>query len=144
MKNLQEIRYIKRTQKDYTMSLKLQIVQDIEQGKISITQSRKQYGIQSHATVLGWLRKFGNFDWENQTPSNMSKSPEQKIMELEAKVKLLEKQKAFLEQQAFVADKKAIIFDMMIDIAEKEYQIDIRKNSLPEQSTTLKSIKNKQ
>ena len=48
-------------------------------------------------------------------------------MELEAKVKLLEKQKSFLEQQAYVVDKKAIIFDMMIDIAEQEYQIDIRK-----------------
>jgi hypothetical protein len=65
-------------------------------------------------------------------------------MELEAKVKLLEKQKTFLEQQAFVADKKAIIFDMMIDIAEKEYQIDIRKNSPPGQSTILKNNKNKQ
>jgi signal transduction protein with GAF and PtsI domain len=31
-----------------------------------------------------------------------------------------------LERQAF-ADKKAIIFDMMIDIAEEEYKIDIRK-----------------
>ena len=72
----------------------------------------------------------------------MPKSPEQKIMEVQ--VKLLEKQKAFLEQQAFVADKKAIIFDMMIDIAEKEYKIDIRKNSLPEQSIILKNNKNKQ
>lgn len=35
----------------------------------------------------------------------MSKSPEQKIMELEAKFKLLEKQKSFLDQQAFVLDK---------------------------------------
>jgi transposase len=52
-------------------------------------------------------------------------------MELEAKVKLLEKQKSFLERQAFVADKKAIIFDMMIDIAEEEYKIDIRKNLHP-------------
>ena len=41
-------------------------------------------------------------------------------------------------------DIKAIIFDMMIDIAEKEYQIDIRKNSSPEQSTILKTKKNKQ
>jgi hypothetical protein len=81
-----------------------------------------------------WLRKYGNFDWENQTPSNMPKSPEQRIMELEAKVKLLEKQKSFFEQQAHVADSKAIIFDMMIDLAENEYQIDIRKNSPPGQS----------
>ena len=144
MEKHEESRYLKRTQKDYTMSFKLQVVQEIEQGRISTYEVCRKYGIQSRSTIVGWLRKFGNFDWENQTPSNMPKSPEQKIMELEAKVRLLEKQKTFLEQQTFVADKKAIIFDMMIDIAEKEYQIDIRKNSLPEQSTTLKNNKNKQ
>ena len=44
----------------------------------------------------------------------------------------------------FCADKKVIFFDMMIDIAEKEYQIDIRKNSSPEQSTILNKKNNKQ
>ncbi len=143
MKNQEETRYVKRTQKDYSMSFKLQIVQEIERGRLTTTEATKKYEIQCRKTVVNWLRKFGNFDWENQTPSNMPKSPEQKIMELEAQVKLLEKQKALLEREAFVADKKAIIFDMMIDIAEKEYQIDIRKNSSPEQSTILKSNKNR-
>jgi len=127
--------YTKRSQRDYTLSFKLQVVQEIEQGRLSVTTACKMYGIQSYGTVLNWLRKHGNFDWENQTPSHMPKTPEQKILELEAKVKLLEKQKAFLEQQASQADKKAIIFDMMIDLAEKEYKIDIRKNSSPEQLT---------
>ncbi len=126
------------------MSFKLQIVQEIEQGKVYISQVKKNYGIQTLATIVQWLRKFGNFDWENQIPSSMSKSPEQKIMELEIQVKLLEKQKALLEREAYVADKKAIIFDMMIDIAEKEYQIDIRKNSSPEQSIILNKNNKKQ
>jgi hypothetical protein len=52
------------------------------------------------------LRKL-NFDWENKTPFTMSKSPEQKIMELEAS-KTLEKQKYF-GTTSLVADKKAII-----------------------------------
>ena len=43
------------------MSFKLQIVQEIEQGKTSIFQTRKQYGIQNHAAVFGWLKKFGHF-----------------------------------------------------------------------------------
>lgn len=144
MENNQENRYVKRTQKDYSMSLKLQIVQEIETGRLSISKATRTYGVQSRKTVVEWLRKFGNFDWENQNPFNMPKSPEQKIMELEAQVKLLEKQKALLERQAFVADKKAIIFDMMIDIAEQEYKIDIRKNLPPEQSTILKKKNNKQ
>ncbi len=126
--------YIKRTQRDYTMSFKLSVVKEVESGQLSVTAAQRKYGVQGRSTVLNWLRKYGNFDWENQTPSNMPKSPEQKIMELEAKVKLLEKQKAQLERQNHIADSKAVFFDMMIDIAEKEYNINIRKNSAPEQS----------
>ena len=139
----EETNYVKRKQSDYSTSLKLQIVKEVERGKLSVSSAQRKYGIQGRSTVVNWLRKYGNFDWENQTPSNMAKSPEQKIMELEAKVKLLEKQKAFLEQQAHVSDSKAIIFDMMIDLAEKEYQIDIRKNSPPEQSKDLPKSKTK-
>ena len=125
-------RYVKRTQKDYPLSLKLQIVQSIEQGKLSTTQATRQYGIQCRKTVVNWLRKYGNFDWENQIPSNMPKTPEQKLLELEQEVRLLKKQKALLEKQVEQSDKKVILFDMMIDLAEKQYNIPVRKNSKPE------------
>jgi len=136
--------YIKRTQKDYSMSFKLQVVQEVERGELGIKAAARKYGIQAHSTVTNWLRKYGNFDWENQTPSNMPKTPEQKLLELEQKIKLLKKQKAFLEKQVETADKKAIIFDMMIDLAEKEFNIPIRKKCSPEQSTTITKKQNKQ
>ena len=127
--------YVRRTQRDYTLSFKLQVVTEIENGELSTHGACRKYGIQSRSTVEMWLRKHGTFDWENQTPSNMPKSESQKLLELEQEVKLLKKQKAFLEKQVERSDKKSIIFDMMINIAEKEYNIPIRKNSLPEQST---------
>ncbi len=130
--------YVKRSQKDYSMSFKMGVIQEIESGDLTVTEAKRKYGIQGRSTVLNWLRKYGNFDWEYQTPLQMPKTQEQRLLELEAKVKLLEKQKAQLEHQAERADKKAIIFDMMIDLAEKEYNISIRKNSLPEQSTSTK------
>lgn len=123
--------YVKRTQKDYTLSLKLQIVHQVEQGKSTVTEAQRKYGIQSRTTVVKWLRKYGNFDWENQTPSNMAKTPEQQLLEQEQEIRLLKKQKAFLEQQLSQTDKKVILFDMMIDLAETEYNIPIRKNSKP-------------
>ena len=126
--------YTKRTQRDYTLTFKLNVVKEIETGESSTVEVCRKYGIQSRSTVSTWLRKYGTFDWENQTPSTMSKSPEQRILELEAQVKLLEKQKSQLERQNYIADSKAIIFDMMIDIAEKEYKIDVRKNLKPAQS----------
>jgi len=131
----QDFHYVRRSQKDYSISFKLSVVREIERGELSITGAKKKYGIQGSHTVTTWLRKYGTFDWENQTPSNMPKSKDQKILELEQKIKLLEKQKSFLEKQAETSDKKAIFFDMMIDMAEKEFNIPIRKNSLPEQST---------
>ncbi|MEN8817448.1 MAG: hypothetical protein ABF274_11350 [Nonlabens sp.] len=72
----------------------------------------------------------------------MTKTLEQRVIELEAKVKLLEKQKARAEHLAERADKKVIIFDMLVDMAEKEYDIEIRKNYKPESSiTSMKNIK---
>ncbi len=137
-------KYVKRTQKDYTMAFKLKVVEEVEKGELSVNAAKNKYGIQGDRTVTNWLRKYGNFDWDNQTPSHMPKSKDQKILELEQKVKLLEKQKAFLEHQAERSDKKAIFFDMMIDMAEKEFNIPIRKNSLPEQSSDSEQIKKKQ
>jgi transposase len=142
MEKSEKVVYEKRSQKDYSMSFKLEVVKEIESGLISTSGAKRKYGIQARSTVINWLRKYGTFDWENQTPSNMPQSKEQRLMELEARVKLLEKQKAMLEHQVERADKKAIIFDMMLDIAEKEYNISIRKNSSPEQSTSIeKNIK---
>ena len=136
MEKREKVVYEKRSQKDYSMSFKLEVVKEIESGLISTSGAKRKYGIQARSTVINWLRKYGTFDWENQTPSNMPKSQEHRLMELEQQVKLLEKQKAMLEQQVERADKKSIIFDMMIDLAEKEYNISIRKNSSPEQSTS--------
>lgn len=95
MKDKQEDAYVKRSQKNYSMSFKLQVVQEIEKGRLSTTGAQRKYVIQSRSTVVYWLRKFGSFGWENQTPSNMPKTPEQKLMELEQENRLPIKQKSF-------------------------------------------------
>ncbi len=129
--------YVKRTQKDYSQSFKLQVVQEIEQGLLTRTQALDKYGIQARSTIRTWLKKYGKFDYDFSINQTMSKTPEQRILELEQQVKLLEKQKARAEFLAERADKKAIIFDMMIDIAEEEFNIPIRKKHVPELSKNI-------
>jgi len=136
--------YRKRTQKDYSLSFKLQVVEEIESGQLDRLEAHLKYGIQARSTITQWLRKYGTFDWENLSVVTLAKTPEQKIIELEAKVKLLEKQKARAEHLAERADKKVIIFDMLVDMAEKEYDIQIRKNCKPELSKTSKKYTKKQ
>lgn len=66
----EETNYVRRSQRDYSTSLKVQIVREIENGHLSTVAACRKYGIQARSTVVGWLRKYGNLDWENQTPSS--------------------------------------------------------------------------
>lgn len=132
------INYVKRSQKDYSMSFKLQVDQEVELGELSASAASRKYGIQGGHTVVNWVRKYGTFDRELQVRFTMEKTPEQKLLELEAKVRLLEKQKQSLEQQLKFQQDKAIMFDMMIDIAENELNIPIRKKSVPGASNDSK------
>lgn len=141
---LEEVRYVKRTQRDYSLSFKLQVVSEVESEELSIRGALLKYGIQSHGTVLNWIRKYGTFDREYQLQRLMHKTPEQRIMELEQRIKLLERQKASLEKQVETAEEKSIFFDMMIDLAEKEFKIPIRKKSLPGQSKNIQADKDAQ
>ena len=135
--NTTNFNYTKRTQKDYSLSFKLQVVQEIEQGLLTRTQALDKYGIQARSTLRTWLKKYGNFDYDFYVNQSMSKTPEQRILELEQQVKLLEKQKARAEFLAERADKKVILFDMMIDVAEEKFNIPIRKKHVPELSKNI-------
>lgn len=133
-----ETKYVKRTQKDYSMSFKLSVVQEYETTKISLGALKRKYGIQGCSTISRWIEKYGNFDITNKCYHSMAKSKDQKLLELQQKVRFLERKNARLEKELELKDMKAEFFDMMIDIAEKEYNIDIRKNSSPEQSINIK------
>jgi transposase-like protein len=128
--------YLKRTQKDYSQSFKLAVVKEVESGKIGNRAAMLKYGIQGHGTITSWRRKFGILDIENSCQIKSMQSPEQKIKELEQRVRLLERQNEYLEDQLMRAEDKAAILDKVIELAEEEYLLPIRKNSLPDQSGT--------
>jgi len=136
--------YEKRTQKDYSLSFKLQVVQELEHGFLTRVQAMEKYGIQAGSTIRSWLKKYGNFDYQYTSSMIKSKTPEQRILELEQENALLKKQKARAEHLADRADKKVILFDMMIDIAEQEFNIPIRKKQAPELSKGSQNKKKKQ
>lgn len=55
------IGHVKRTQKDYSLSFKLQVVQEIELGQLGKTAACHKYGIQSISTIRNWLQKYDTF-----------------------------------------------------------------------------------
>jgi transposase-like protein len=69
---------VKRTQRDYSLGFKLQVVAVVKQGDMTYKQAPKIYGIQGRSTVLTWLRKHGKMDWTQPVRLTMPKSPKAK------------------------------------------------------------------
>lgn len=107
----------KRTQKDYSLSFKLQVIDEVEKGLLSYKQAQKKYGIQGKCTVLVWLRKHGRLDWKSKIPMKHKAPPKKRISELEAQIKRLQEDKEILNRA--------------IDIADNMLGSDIRKKYLP-------------
>lgn len=109
--------YSKRTQKDYSLAFRLQVVDEVEKGHMTYKESQKKYGIQGRSTVLVWLRKHGTLDWTSKVPMKKKAPPKTYISQLEAKIKRLESEKEILNRA--------------IDIADDMFNTEIRKKYLP-------------
>jgi len=53
---------VKCAQRDYSLSFKLQSVEEIGWGFLTRSQARDKYGIQTGYIIIRWLKKHGNFD----------------------------------------------------------------------------------
>ena len=58
----------KHTQRDYPLSFKIAVVEQVEKGEMTYKQAQQRYGIQGRSTVLVWLRKYGRLDWSPGLP----------------------------------------------------------------------------
>lgn len=94
--NKGQFRVPKRSQKDYTLAFKLQVVDEVEKGELSQDAAQRKYGIQGNATILVWLRKHGRLDWSSNITMSKKDPPNKKIRELEKKIKRLQEDKEML------------------------------------------------
>jgi len=46
---------VKRTQRDYSLTLKLALVEQIEKGELTCQQAQSRYSIQGNSTIQVWL-----------------------------------------------------------------------------------------
>lgn len=109
------IGYVKRTQRNYSLAFKLEIVDAVEKGELTYKQAQLRHGIQGKSTVLVWLRKHGRLDWK-ESETMKKDTPNKKIKELERKLKRLQAEKEVLNRA--------------IDIADDQFGTDIRKKYL--------------
>jgi len=111
----------------YSDLFKETVVKEVLDGLICKDEARRKYGIKGKSTVLNWIRKFdGNKSKSMKSRKNPSKSFKS-IEELEA-------ENARLKQELDIEQLRNRALNVMIDIAENQFKIPIRKKSGARQS----------
>ena len=112
--------------RDYTETFKMSVVAEVLSGQISQTAALKKYGINGHSTISKWIKKYGrNKELKKITKVHMP-NDKVKIRELKTRIQQLETLLADLQLENKSLNK-------VIEIAEREYKISIKKNSGPKQ-----------
>jgi transposase-like protein len=111
----------------FTDELKLKVVQEYLDTDVSKFELMKKYNIGGNNCITNWMRKFGvkapsqqQIEIQRTMSKQIEKTPYER--ELETKVKKLEQQLDYEQLRTFA-------LDTMIDVAERDLKISIRKKS---------------
>ena len=122
---------------------KRKIVKEVLSGAITKEQARRIYNLKGKSAVLSWMRKFAGLSIKSYgidpVPILLSerKNILEKEMESEANKKLKARIKE-LEKELQFAELKGRAYQIMVEIAKKEYGLDLEKKSGAKQSVNLK------
>ncbi len=122
-------------QRRFSADFKLKIVKEYESGRHSVLELEKIYDI-SNPTLYNWIYKLSKYNKKSIQVVEMKDSQVQKLKELEQKIKDLER---IVGQKQIAID----YLEKMIELAEDELKIDIKKKSNTPQSGDSKTIKKK-
>ncbi len=106
----------------YTEALKRYVVREVESGKMSQVEANERYGILGHSTILKWQRRYGKAAGGTTRMIRTNAMTEQEI-ELIRLRKENEALKRDLADERF----KNIVWETMVEVAERELKIPIRK-----------------
>jgi transposase-like protein len=108
----------------HPLSFKRWLAREIESGKISRKEAKERYSLNSESTIWGWVQQYGL----GKDVSLAMMTPEEKQTQA-----ALEKRIKALEKALDMANLKNIATETMIDIAEEQFNIPIRKKAGPKQ-----------
>lgn len=108
--------------KRYSAAFKHKVVTEIENGKFSIGEAHRVYEIGGGTTIYNWLRRYGKGHLINKTVLVKMKNESDRI-------KQLEQEKRELEAALAKTQVRVVMLESVIEVAEKELKIDIKKKS---------------
>ena len=73
-----------KTIRRYSESLKMQVVEDVESGRMTAKEASKQYDVLNSRTINYWVQKYGKSKYRTRVVRVVMKSEQERIRELES------------------------------------------------------------
>ena len=113
--------------RSYNDAEKLQLIEEYMNSGESMESFQGKYGM-GHCTLSRWMTKFGLSNTSQKQLNEMKKVVERSL-EKSLRERTLEAKVAQLEKKLKEEQLKSMAYSTMIDVAEEELGIDIRKKS---------------
>jgi len=117
----------------FSEQIKRQAVEDFRRGKYTALELADLYHCH-HQTIYNWIYKYSPGDSPQVNVVEMSKSADQKVNDLKQKIADLERA---LGQKQIKVD----FYEKMQELAEEEYDLDLKKSSSSKPSSGSGSTK---
>ena len=118
---------MERESRSYNDAEKLQIIEEYMNSGESMETFQAKFGM-GHCTLSRWMTKFGLSN-TSQIQFNEMKKVVERSLEKSLRERTLEAKVAQLEKKLKEEQLKSMAYSTMIDVAEEELGIDIRKKS---------------
>ena len=105
----------------FSEQIKRKVVKDFRSGKYTVIELADLYHC-TDVTIYRWIHKYSPADSPSVNVVEMSKSTDQKVKDLQTKITELERA---LGQKQIKVD----FYEKMLELAEQEYNLDLKKSS---------------
>ena len=112
------------------------IVSDVERKRKTMQDVIQKYHIKDEETILQWMRKYGIFNPDYTIIHTMKNAGDpNNVKRLKDQLKAKETENDRMRREIFLLKQKGIMFDAIVQVVKEDYNIDLLKKVMPEQST---------
>lgn len=126
------------TVRRYSFALKKHLVEEIENGRMSVAEARRRYSIGGNETIYRWLRSFGKHPRTATTVYVQMKHETDPLAQRDEEIRQLKAQKQALESALAQKELQLLMSESFLTVAERHFGLEegfIKKNFEPTRST---------
>lgn len=120
--------FLTKPHRIYSEEFRQKVVREVLNGELKLCEASRKYKITGHSTISKWIKKYLIKNGKVENISYIEANNSVYMTESEkTEIELIKQENEKLKQELSFASMRVIALETMIDLAEKELKINLRK-----------------